>query len=135
MVHFLRRVLSWIIIKKQFWLCMFLSWSTLVFCSVWSAAVHALTAFIKCFISSDVQNDRVLLQPVLVYLNRYLCYFIYGCNFIWQLIVIPNLCWKQCFIIHICIKSQGTSICEASSGHFHHQNFNSLPISPRSWLI
>ncbi|KAK2359319.1 HEAT repeat-containing protein [Trifolium repens] len=41
---------------------------------VWSAAVHALTAFIKCFISSDVQNDRVLLQPVLVYLNSALSY-------------------------------------------------------------
>ncbi|RHN44030.1 hypothetical protein MtrunA17_Chr7g0214901 [Medicago truncatula] len=41
---------------------------------VWSAAVHALTAFIKCFISSDVKNDGVLLQPVLVYLNSALSY-------------------------------------------------------------
>ncbi|XP_058736234.1 protein SWEETIE-like isoform X1 [Vicia villosa] len=41
---------------------------------VWSAAVHALTAFIKCFISPDVMNDGVLLQPVLVYLNSALSY-------------------------------------------------------------
>ncbi|XP_027929548.1 protein SWEETIE isoform X2 [Vigna unguiculata] len=36
---------------------------------VWSAAVHALTAFIKCFISSNSVNGGVLLQPVLVYLS------------------------------------------------------------------
>ncbi|KAI5432457.1 protein SWEETIE [Lathyrus oleraceus] len=41
---------------------------------VWSAAVHALTAFIKCFISPNVINDGVLLQPVLVYLNSALSY-------------------------------------------------------------
>ncbi|WVZ04946.1 hypothetical protein V8G54_018292 [Vigna mungo] len=36
---------------------------------VWSAAIHALTAFIKCFISSNSINSGVLLQPVLVYLS------------------------------------------------------------------
>ncbi|KAK7374934.1 hypothetical protein VNO80_08377 [Phaseolus coccineus] len=36
---------------------------------VWSAAVHALTAFIKCFISPNLVNGGVLLQPVLVYLS------------------------------------------------------------------
>ncbi|XP_061348491.1 protein SWEETIE-like isoform X3 [Gastrolobium bilobum] len=41
---------------------------------VWSAAVHALTAFIKCFISPNVVNDGVLLQPVLVYLSSALTY-------------------------------------------------------------
>ncbi|KAG4926167.1 hypothetical protein JHK87_051707 [Glycine soja] len=41
---------------------------------VWSAAVHALTAFIKCFISPNVANDGVLLQPVLVYLSSALSY-------------------------------------------------------------
>lgn len=41
---------------------------------VWSAAVHALTAFIKCFISPNVLNYGVLLQPVLVYLNSALSY-------------------------------------------------------------
>ncbi|XP_027350855.1 protein SWEETIE [Abrus precatorius] len=40
---------------------------------VWSAAVHALTAFIKCFISPNVLNG-VLLQPVLVYLSSALSY-------------------------------------------------------------
>nr|KYP59481.1 HEAT repeat-containing protein 5B [Cajanus cajan] len=41
---------------------------------VWSAAVHALTAFIKCFISPNVVNGGVLLQPVLVYLSSALSY-------------------------------------------------------------
>ncbi|TKY64772.1 HEAT repeat-containing protein 5B [Spatholobus suberectus] len=41
---------------------------------VWSAAVHALTAFIKCFISPNVVNGGVLLQPVLVYLSSALAY-------------------------------------------------------------
>ncbi|KAK7304321.1 hypothetical protein VNO77_45189 [Canavalia gladiata] len=41
---------------------------------VWSAAVHALTAFIKCFASPNVVNDGVLLQPVLVYLSSALSY-------------------------------------------------------------
>ncbi|XP_057449103.1 protein SWEETIE-like [Lotus japonicus] len=41
---------------------------------VWSAAVHALTAFIECFISPNVVNDGVLLQPVLLYLNSALSY-------------------------------------------------------------
>ncbi|KAJ1443259.1 Armadillo-type fold [Sesbania bispinosa] len=43
---------------------------------VWSAAVHALTAFIKCFISPNVVNNGVLLQPVLVYLNSALSYIL-----------------------------------------------------------
>ncbi|RYR59970.1 hypothetical protein Ahy_A04g017089 isoform A [Arachis hypogaea] len=42
--------------------------------SVWSSAIHALTAFIKCFIAPDVVNDGVLLQPVLVYLSSALSY-------------------------------------------------------------
>lgn len=50
---------------------LFMVSSYILFCSVWSAAVHALTAFIECFISPNVVNDGVLLQPVLVYLNRY----------------------------------------------------------------
>ncbi|CAA0839600.1 HEAT repeat-containing protein, partial [Striga hermonthica] len=37
---------------------------------VWSAAVDALTSYVKCFISSDPVNRRILLQPVLLYLNR-----------------------------------------------------------------
>ncbi|XP_057757016.1 protein SWEETIE isoform X1 [Arachis stenosperma] len=41
---------------------------------VWSSAIHALTAFIKCFIAPDVVNDGVLLQPVLVYLSSALSY-------------------------------------------------------------
>ncbi|KAJ8751677.1 hypothetical protein K2173_025839 [Erythroxylum novogranatense] len=36
---------------------------------VWSAAVDALTAFVKCFISSGTANNGVLLQPVMVYLS------------------------------------------------------------------
>ncbi|KAK7269008.1 hypothetical protein RIF29_21723 [Crotalaria pallida] len=41
---------------------------------VWSAAIHALTAFIRCFISPDLVNDGILLQPVLMYLSRALSY-------------------------------------------------------------
>ncbi|KAJ7971209.1 HEAT repeat 5B-like protein [Quillaja saponaria] len=41
---------------------------------VWSAAVDALTAFIRCFISPDVVKNGVLLQPVLLYLSRALSY-------------------------------------------------------------
>ncbi|KAG9140394.1 hypothetical protein Leryth_018528, partial [Lithospermum erythrorhizon] len=40
---------------------------------VWSSAVDALTAFIKCFVSSDDSN-HVLLQPILLYLSRALSY-------------------------------------------------------------
>ncbi|KAI4352232.1 hypothetical protein L6164_006505 [Bauhinia variegata] len=41
---------------------------------VWSSAVDALTAFIRCFIAPDVVNNGVLLQPVLLYLSRGLSY-------------------------------------------------------------
>ncbi|KAL3630335.1 hypothetical protein CASFOL_023319 [Castilleja foliolosa] len=37
---------------------------------VWSAAIDALTSYVKCFVSSDPVNRRILLQPVLLYLNR-----------------------------------------------------------------
>ncbi|XP_074287369.1 protein SWEETIE [Silene latifolia] len=37
--------------------------------SVWSAAVDALTAFVRCFVSSQFMNSGILLQPVLVYLS------------------------------------------------------------------
>ncbi|KAK9742494.1 hypothetical protein RND81_03G176900 [Saponaria officinalis] len=36
---------------------------------VWSAAVEALTAFIRCFVSPQAVNSGILLQPVLVYLS------------------------------------------------------------------
>ncbi|XP_043715583.1 protein SWEETIE [Telopea speciosissima] len=43
--------------------------------SVWAAAVDALTAFIRCFVSPNVSVDKgVLLQPVVVYLSRALSY-------------------------------------------------------------
>lgn len=41
------------------------------FCSVWSAAIDALTAFIRCFVSPNAGSKGILLQPVLLYLNRY----------------------------------------------------------------
>ncbi|KAL8476600.1 hypothetical protein ACS0TY_029047 [Phlomoides rotata] len=41
---------------------------------VWSAAIDALTSYVKCFLSSDPVNRRILLQPVLLYLNRALSY-------------------------------------------------------------
>ncbi|PWA87585.1 HEAT repeat-containing protein [Artemisia annua] len=41
---------------------------------VWSAAVDALIAFIRCFVSQDAVNKGILLQPVLLYLNRALSY-------------------------------------------------------------
>ncbi|KAG8384070.1 hypothetical protein BUALT_Bualt04G0079800 [Buddleja alternifolia] len=41
---------------------------------VWSAAIDALTSYIKCFVSSDAVNRGILLQPVLLYLNRALSY-------------------------------------------------------------
>ncbi|KAI3726462.1 hypothetical protein L1987_66259 [Smallanthus sonchifolius] len=41
---------------------------------VWSAAVDALIAFIRCFVSQDALNKGILLQPVLLYLNRALSY-------------------------------------------------------------
>lgn len=37
---------------------------------VWSTAIDALTAFIRCFISPDVISAGVFLQPVIVYLSR-----------------------------------------------------------------
>lgn len=44
------------------------------FCSVWSAAVDALTSFVRCFISPNATNNGILLQPVMVYLSRYSYY-------------------------------------------------------------
>ncbi|XP_059670574.1 protein SWEETIE [Cornus florida] len=41
---------------------------------VWSAAVDALTAFIRCFVSPNAVNKGILLQPVLLYLSRALSY-------------------------------------------------------------
>ncbi|KAL5739454.1 hypothetical protein ACOSQ2_028634 [Xanthoceras sorbifolium] len=41
---------------------------------VLSAAVDALTSFVRCFISSSAGNNGVLLQPVMVYLSRALSY-------------------------------------------------------------
>ncbi|GMY24387.1 protein SWEETIE isoform X4 [Fagus crenata] len=41
---------------------------------VWSAAVDALTAFVRFFISPNAANSRILLQPVLVYLSSALSY-------------------------------------------------------------
>lgn len=40
----------------------------LSFCRVWSAAVDALTAFVRRFVSCE---DGILLQPVLANLRRY----------------------------------------------------------------
>jgi hypothetical protein len=52
--------------------------SHFAFCSVCSAAVDALTAFVRCFISPIAVNSGILIQPVLVYLSRYVCqYFEY----------------------------------------------------------
>ncbi|KAF3679482.1 putative T-complex protein 1 subunit zeta-like [Capsicum annuum] len=44
--------------------------------SVWSAAVDALTAFIKSFVSSGAVNKGILLEPVLLYLSRALSYIL-----------------------------------------------------------
>ncbi|KAH0698254.1 hypothetical protein KY290_016160 [Solanum tuberosum] len=44
--------------------------------SVWSAAVDALTAFIKSFVSSGAMNKGILLEPVLLYLSRALSYIL-----------------------------------------------------------
>ncbi|KAK2663047.1 hypothetical protein Ddye_001621 [Dipteronia dyeriana] len=41
---------------------------------VLSAAVDALTSFVRCFISPSAGNNGVLLQPVMVYLSRALSY-------------------------------------------------------------
>ncbi|XP_039034805.1 protein SWEETIE isoform X2 [Hibiscus syriacus] len=41
---------------------------------VWSAAVDAITSFIRCYISSNLTISGVLLQPVMLYLNRALSY-------------------------------------------------------------
>ncbi|KAL4341896.1 hypothetical protein GQ457_08G014460 [Hibiscus cannabinus] len=41
---------------------------------VWSAAVDAITSFIRCYGSSNLTISGVLLQPVLLYLNRALSY-------------------------------------------------------------
>lgn len=42
--------------------------------SVWSAAVDAITSFIRCYISSKSANAGILLQPVILYLSRALSY-------------------------------------------------------------
>ncbi|CAL5367371.1 unnamed protein product [Camellia sinensis] len=39
-----------------------------------SAAIEALMAFIRCFVSSNAVNKGILLQPVLLYLSRALSY-------------------------------------------------------------
>ncbi|EPS72441.1 hypothetical protein M569_02317, partial [Genlisea aurea] len=44
---------------------------------LWSAAVDALTSYTKCFVSSDSQNRKILLQPVLLYLSRALSYVVH----------------------------------------------------------
>ncbi|KAJ8545864.1 hypothetical protein K7X08_018447 [Anisodus acutangulus] len=44
--------------------------------SVWSAAVDALTAFIKSFLSSGAVNKGILLEPILLYLSRALSYIL-----------------------------------------------------------
>ncbi|MCD7456258.1 hypothetical protein HAX54_031039 [Datura stramonium] len=44
--------------------------------SVWSAAVDALTAFIKSFVSSGSVNKGILLEPILLYLSRALSYIL-----------------------------------------------------------
>ncbi|XP_034224220.1 protein SWEETIE isoform X2 [Prunus dulcis] len=41
---------------------------------MWSAAIDALTAFLKCFLSPNDVNNRILVQPILVYLSRALSY-------------------------------------------------------------
>ncbi|KAG6716276.1 hypothetical protein I3842_04G041200 [Carya illinoinensis] len=41
---------------------------------VWSAAVDALTAFVRCFVTPNAANSGILLQPVLVYLSSALSY-------------------------------------------------------------
>ncbi|KAJ4850066.1 hypothetical protein Tsubulata_019358 [Turnera subulata] len=42
--------------------------------SVWAGAVDALTAFVKCFISTNAMDTGVLIQPVTVYLSSALSY-------------------------------------------------------------
>ncbi|XP_051126760.1 protein SWEETIE isoform X2 [Andrographis paniculata] len=41
---------------------------------VWSAAIDALTSYVKCFVSSDSENRGILLHPVLYYLSGALSY-------------------------------------------------------------
>ncbi|CAI0547649.1 unnamed protein product [Linum tenue] len=41
---------------------------------VWSAAVDALAAFVRCFITSSSVDNSIMLQPVLVYLSSALSY-------------------------------------------------------------
>ncbi|PON93486.1 Coatomer beta subunit [Trema orientale] len=41
---------------------------------MWSAAVDALTSFLKCFVSPNSVDSGILLQPVLLYLSRALSY-------------------------------------------------------------
>ncbi|XP_022772079.1 protein SWEETIE isoform X3 [Durio zibethinus] len=41
---------------------------------VWSAAIDALTSFVRCFVSSNLTTSGILLQPVMLYLNRALSY-------------------------------------------------------------
>lgn len=55
---------------------LYLLYSHLTFCSVWEAAIDALTAFVKCFASPNAVNNGILLQPVLVYLSR--CGYFHG---------------------------------------------------------
>ncbi|KAK9943992.1 hypothetical protein M0R45_009578 [Rubus argutus] len=41
---------------------------------MWSAAIDALTSFLRCFLSHDAVNNGIFLHPVLVYLSRALSY-------------------------------------------------------------
>ncbi|XP_057950084.1 protein SWEETIE isoform X2 [Malania oleifera] len=41
---------------------------------VWSAAIDALAAFVRCFVLPDTASYGILLQPVVVYLSRALSY-------------------------------------------------------------
>lgn len=68
------------------------------FCSMWSAAVDALTAFIRCFITPSSLNNGIFLQPVLVYLSRYvychMCFFIIYLNFVLSVAVRCMHCFQ-----------------------------------------
>ncbi|XVE72050.1 hypothetical protein DITRI_Ditri11bG0007500 [Diplodiscus trichospermus] len=41
---------------------------------VWSAAIDGLTSFVRCFVSSNLTISGIVLQPVMLYLNRALSY-------------------------------------------------------------
>lgn len=103
-----------------------------VFYSVWSAAIDALTAFVRCFLSPKSVNYGILLQPVLVYLSRYYIFQLYLCLISPKYLLgtfvqfadylFLNYAFEQCIITHIIYSCQRPSWDKSCPGCARHKD-------------